>query len=131
LIGLDTNLLVRFFITDDAVQQTKVDAIMRSLSVEKPGWIGLAVLMELAWVIRSTYRVDKNGIIQIFNSLLTRNELILEQADVVRQAIHLYQNSNVSFGDCLISSSALAAGCTQTLTFDRDAAKSAGMTLVS
>jgi predicted nucleic-acid-binding protein len=130
VIGLDTNILVRFFMQDDHTQGTQVDVVMKSLTEAEPGWVGLAVLMELVWVLTSTYRTNRAELIRVLNHLLSRNEIVIEQAEAVRHAVRIYLDSNVGFADCLISSSARGAGCTQTLTFDQDAAKSAGMTLV-
>jgi len=115
---------------DDHTQGTQVDAVMKSLTEAEPGWVGLAVLMELIWVLTSTYRTNRAELIRVLNHLLSRNEIVIEQAEAVRHAVRIYRDSNVGFADCLISSSARAAGCTQTLTFHQDAAKSAGMTLV-
>lgn len=130
MIGLDTNILVRFFINDEPAQRAKVLSLMQSLTVEEQGWISLAVLMELAWVLTTIYKVSRPELARAFNTLLSRKELLLEQSAVVHNAIHIYRRTNVSFADCLISASAQAAGCTQTFTFDQAAAKTAGMTLL-
>jgi predicted nucleic-acid-binding protein len=131
MIGLDTNVLVRFFIQDDAQQCSNVDAIMSALSAEDQGWIGVAVLMELAWVLSRTYRLERIQIADCFHCLLSSSEIAVEQTDAVRQAVEMYRTTNVSFADCLITASARGAGCSAILTFDVDAAKSAGMTLLS
>lgn len=130
MIGLDTNLLVRFFMQDDARQNVRVGAVMRSLSTEEPGWVGLAVVLELAWVLSGTYHISRAEFTHILNHLLSRKEILVEKVEVVHHAIRIYRATNVGFADCLISASASAAGCAKTLTFDQDAAKSAGMTLV-
>jgi predicted nucleic-acid-binding protein len=131
MIGLDTNLLVRFFISDNPIQFSKVEALLQSLTENQPGWVGLAVILELSWVLNKIYRIDKVGIEQILEDLLSRKEIVIEQAEVVRHALQIYRGATVGFADCLISSSAHAAGCVRTLTFDIDAAKTAGMTLIT
>ena len=65
MIGLDTNILVRFFGQDDIVQCKKAEEIMLSLTAEKPGWVALAALMELLWVMTSIFRFDRNGVILV------------------------------------------------------------------
>jgi predicted nucleic-acid-binding protein len=130
MIGLDTNVLVRFFIRDDHKQYMGADTVMNSLSSAEPGWVGLAVLMELVWVLTSVYRVNRQAVLQILDQLLSKREIIIERAEVIRHATRIYGDTKVGFSDCLISASAQAAGCTETLTFDKDAAKATGMTLV-
>jgi predicted nucleic-acid-binding protein len=128
--GLDTNVLARFFLQDDPQQSPKADAVMGSLSVAEPGWIGLASILELVWVISSQKRLDRRGITTILSQLLTREEIVVEQAGIVQSALLLYRIGNADFADCLIASSAKAAGCIRTVTFDRKAAREAGMQLI-
>jgi predicted nucleic-acid-binding protein len=130
MIGLDTNILVRFFGRDDPIQSKRAEQIMSSLTAEEPGWVSVAALMELQWVMTSVFRFDRIGVIQVLNRLLTREEIVIEQADTVRAALGLYGLGNADFPDCMIAASARAAGCSRTLTFDRRAARDAGMELV-
>jgi len=130
MIALDTNVLVRFFMQDDPKQLARVRLVMKSLSVSNPAWVGSAVIQELVWVLTSTYEANRSDLLLCLDRLLTMREIVVEQPDVLRQAIRIYRATNAGFSDCLISTSARAAGCTQTLTFDQQAAKTAGMTLV-
>jgi predicted nucleic-acid-binding protein len=130
MIALDTNILIRFFMKDDPAQVARVRAVMNSLTVEYPAWVGLAAVQELVWVLTSTYQANRADVLLCIDSLLTMKEIIMEQPDVIRHAARIYQATKVEFSDCLISASARAAGCTRTLTFDQRAAKTAGMTLV-
>jgi predicted nucleic-acid-binding protein len=66
----------------------------------------------------------------MLDNLLNREEMVFEQADVMRSALELFRIGKADFADCLIATSARAAGCTKTLTFDRIAARDAGMELV-
>lgn len=86
--------------------------------------------MELVWVLASVYHANRADALVILDHLLSRKEIVIEQTDVIRHAARIYREANVGFSDCLILASAHAAGCDQTLTFDRQAAKSAGMTMV-
>jgi predicted nucleic-acid-binding protein len=130
MIALDTNILVRFFMQDDPKQLTRVRAVMNTLSAADPAWVGLAVVQELVWVSRSLYRANREDITLMLDRLLSMSEISVEQPSVVRHAVRIYQTTMVAFSDCLIFASASAAGCTQTLTFDELAAKTAGMTLI-
>jgi predicted nucleic-acid-binding protein len=130
MIGLDTNVLVRFFMQDDWDQCARVDSLMQSLTAEAPGWVGIATLMELVWVLTSTYRQTHRSILRVLDALVSSEEVVLDQADVVREAIENYRNFKIGFADCLIACTSRAAGCEATFTFDRNAAKKLGMKIV-
>lgn len=102
---------------------------MLSLKAEQPGWVAQAAVLELVWVMTSVFRFDRKGMTQILEDLLSREELVFEQAGAVRAALRLYRIGKADFPDCLISSCAHAAGCEAVLTFDRRAARDAGMEL--
>ena len=129
MIGLDTNILVRFVAQDDPVNSPLANAIMDSLSSEEPGWIAVTALAEFAWVMARTFRISRANIYSMLDMFLTWPEIFVEQADLVRRAADLFVAGEAEFTDYLVTCSGHAAGCTQTLTFDRKAAKSAGMTL--
>jgi predicted nucleic-acid-binding protein len=127
VIGLDTNILARFLLQDDRLQSPKADAIMGSLTVEDPGWVGVATLLELVWVLGSKNRFDRMAIASALDQILSREEIAIEQPDCVQNALLLFRKGNADFADCLIASSAKAAGCSRTVTFDRIAARATGM----
>lgn len=127
MIGFDTNLLVRFFTQDDPVQCRQADEIIRSLSAANPAWVGLAALLELVWVLTRIYRIEQPGIVRILDELIDRPEFMIEHVDTVYKALGLYRKGRADFADCLIAASARAAGCSKTVTFDKIAARDAGM----
>ena len=131
MTGLDTNVLTRFFLQDDPLQSPKADRIIDSLSLNEPGWVGVATILELVWVLSSQKRADRKGITHIMSQLLTREEIVIEQASIIQSAVHLYRHGHADFADCLIASSAKAAGCSRTVTFDRRAARDASMELIA
>jgi predicted nucleic-acid-binding protein len=130
MIGLDTNILVRYFIKDDPEQTRLAVNLIYSLSPTEPGWIGVAIFMELDWVMSNMLKVKTDRVVEIFDTLLASQELVVENADTVRAALQLYRSRNADFSDCLIACSAKAAGCSRTVTFDRIAARDAGMELI-
>lgn len=130
MIGLDTNILVRFIAQDDPTNSPKANAIMNALSVEEPGWIAVSAMAEFAWVMKRRFRISRTDVFAMLNMFLSRPEIVVEQADLVRNAANLFQNGNAEFTDYLVACSGRMAGCARTLTFDRKAAKSAGMTLI-
>lgn len=127
MIGLDTNVLVRFIAQDDKKQSPVATALIETLDSETPGFVTLVSLVELVWVMQSCYNATKPEIITILSKLLRTGELIIENAEIVFKAVNLFSISKADFADCLIERSANAAGCVRTLTFDIKSAKSAGM----
>jgi predicted nucleic-acid-binding protein len=128
--AIDTNVLVRLFTQDDPVQSPRAEAILASFSSSNPVWVGLAVVLELVWVLEDSYGMKRDAIAQILDQLLTRQEIVVERVEAVRRALHLFRIGNVDFADCLISCCAYAAGCEGILTFDRRASRDAGMQLI-
>ena len=130
MTGLDTNILARYIVQDDPGQSSRVNAFIDSLTDEKRAYISLTALVELVWVLRSNYDVDKGDTIRILEMLLRTRTFVVEQAATVSRAIDLFYTSRADFEDCLISCSCTAAGCDETVTFDAVAAKTAGMRLL-
>jgi predicted nucleic-acid-binding protein len=130
MIGLDTNILVRFIAQDDPTNSPKANSIMRSLSAEEPGWIAVSAMAEFAWVMKRRFHISRIDVYAMLNMFLTWPEIVVEQADLVRDAANLFQNGKAEFTDYLVACSGRKAGCSRTLTFDRKAAKTAGMTLI-
>jgi predicted nucleic-acid-binding protein len=131
MIGLDTNVLVRYIMQDDAKQAPLATRLVESLSAEAPGFLPLVAVVELAWVLSSAYDLDRAQLVEAFEGVLRTKELVIERAEVVWKALRAFRSVNADFADCLIAHSAASAGCEKTMTFDRGAAKSAGMTLLA
>jgi predicted nucleic-acid-binding protein len=131
MIGLDTNVLVRYIMQDDAKQAPQATRLVESLSAEAPGFLPLVAVVELAWVLSSAYDLDRAQLVEAFEGVLRTKELVIERAEVVWKALRAFQSVNADFADCLIAHSAASAECEKTMTFDRGAAKSAGMTLIA
>ena len=131
MIGLDTNVLVRFFAQDDPRQSPKAKELIDSLTAAEPGWVGVTTIVELVWVISRKLHGDRKTVTTILSRLLTREEIVIEQSGLVERALQQYRKGAADFADCLIAASAHAAGCSRTVTFDRRAARDAGMELLS
>jgi len=131
VIGLDTNVLVRYIMQDDIKQSPRAIRIVESLTSESPGFVPLVAIVELAWVLSSAYELSRSQLIEAFEALLRTKELVVECGEIVWKGLRLLQRSDGDFADCLIACSAETAGCAKTMTFDRGAAKSGGMTLIS
>ncbi len=130
MIGLDTNVLVRYIMQDDAKQSPKATKVIESLTVDAPGFVSLISVVELGWVLSSSYGLTRSQFEQALDVLLRTKEIVVDRADQVLKALRVFKASSADFADCLIERSAFAAGCDRTLTFDVSAAKTAGMTLI-
>jgi predicted nucleic-acid-binding protein len=131
MIGLDTNVLVRYIMQDLSKQSPLATRIVESLSAELPGFVPLVAIVELGWVLSSAYELRRSQLVEAFEALLRTKELVVERGEIVWKALRLFQRTPGDFADCLIACSAEAAGCAKTMTFDRGAAKSGGMTLIA
>jgi predicted nucleic-acid-binding protein len=131
MIGLDTNVLVRYIMQDDAKQAPLATRLVESLSAEAPGFVPLVAVVELAWVLSSAYDLNRAQLVEAFEGVLRTKELVTERAEVVWKALRVFQSTNADFADCLIARSAASVECEKTMTFDRGAAKNVGMTLLA
>jgi predicted nucleic-acid-binding protein len=130
MIGIDTNVLVRYLAQDDpdqAAQATRL--IEQQLSQTTQGFIGLVVLVETIWVLQRLYRASADEIHATVADLLGSPVIFLENRPAVVRALALARQSACGVVDAVIAASALGAGCDRVMTFDRRAVR-AGMTLV-
>ena len=131
MIGLDTNVLVRYIMQDDERQSLMASRLTESLTTEEPGFVSIVSVIELGWVLGGAYGLDRQQLAQAFEALLRTKEVVIDRAENVWQALRVHQAGQADFVDALIERISAAAGCRQTMTFDRGAAKHAGMTLVA
>jgi predicted nucleic-acid-binding protein len=130
MIGIDTNVLVRYIAQDDVTQSRRAAALIeKECSADKPGYVGLVVLVEVVWVSESVYRAAKEEVSEIVRRILSTKQLVVQDAETAWKALRLFETNNVDFADCLVACSAVAAGCGAVMTFDKQAAK-IGMTLL-
>lgn len=127
MIGLDTNVVLRYLAQDDEEQSTKATALIETLSTDAPGFIAVVSLVEIVWVLQSCYQSPKHEIAAVLETLLRTKELVIERSEMVWQALRCFTESKADFADCLIERSAHNAGCEHTVTFDRKAANTANM----
>ena len=132
MIGLDTNVLVRYLAQDDAKQAALANRLIdKQLSTVKPGFISLVVLAELCWVLKRLYGAGGAELIDTVNDLLGLPQFHVERRDVVQGAIGRAKGAKAGFVDALIAEMAAADGCSHTLTFDKNAARTVGMKLLA
>ena len=130
MIGLDTNVLVRYVAQDDKRQSPKASRLIESLTADSPGYVSLVSVVELVWVLSGCYALSKDEICEVLETLLRTKEILVQNAAIVWKAVRLFKAGKADFADCLIELSAQAAGCGYTATFDCNAAKHCGMKLI-
>ncbi|MDN5789182.1 PIN domain-containing protein [Pseudorhodobacter sp.] len=131
MIGLDTNVLIRFLTQDDAGQGALASALMAELTDAAPGFVCREVMVELVWVMERAYGLPRDAICAALNGLLESRELVVEAADRVAVAVDRYRQGGAGFADQMIALAGQAAGCDRVATFDRKAALLPGMKLVA
>lgn len=131
MIGLDTNVVVRYLVQDDAAQSAAATRLMeRALSAERPGLITTVTLCEIVWVLAECYGADRVRIGAVIEGLLASKQLIVEDADIVWNALGDWRGSSADFSDALIGRQVAARGGEKVVTFDRAASKLARFELL-
>ena len=124
MIGLDTNVLVRYLVQDDAAQAEAAERLIEGRCTrESPGLVSAVVLAELAWVLKGAYSQDRTTVVSVLRQILQTAELVVDAPDVVWAAVSDFEQGGADFADCLIAHGNFAAGCAVTYTFDKGAAK--------
>ena len=132
MASLDTNVLVRFLVRDDADQAAAATSLIRS-AVRKgePLFVPVTVLLELEWVLRSAFGFDKPAVLQALFGLLGSFELAFESEGAIEMALAQYGRSAADFSDCLHVALAQQANQSPLWTFDKAAAKLDGAKLLA
>lgn len=130
MIGLDTNVLVRFLTQDDPEQARLASAAVDQLTPERPGLISREVLVELVWVLEKSYKFGRADISAVVSGLLATSDLVVEGADAVAGILSLYEFEGFGFADLMIRAAARRFGAMTVLTFDRKAATLEGMVML-
>lgn len=130
MIGVDTNVLVRYLAQDDPRQAAAATRLFESLSAAEPAFVSHVVLVEAVWVLQSRYAADAGQVAQVIETLLRTDVMMIEGADVVWRAVRRFRKDGGGFPDALVAELALAAECGRTVSFDRGAVRRSGMTLL-
>ena len=130
MIGLDTNVLVRYIMQDDRKQSAKATAIVESLDDTGGGYVTLVSIVELVWVLGSSYELTRAQVTMALDGILRTKQFTIERADQVLRALRVFKVDKSDFADCLIERTAASVGCDKTVTFDVSASRYAGMTLI-
>jgi predicted nucleic-acid-binding protein len=120
MIGLDTNLLLRFTLKDDPAQFELSAKLFKSvLTAKNPGYVSIIVLVEFIWTLRKTFKLSRNNIFDVVAGLLASRNIVFERSSTVAAALELCGQENIEFPDALIAATHREDGCTHTVTFDK------------
>jgi len=132
LRGIDTNVLIRYLVQDDATQaKSATTFIEQHCTAEDPGFVGHIVFCELAWVLESNYAQSRIQIATIIEELLQVVQMQAQDPEIIWRALNDYKKSNVDFPDHLLARINESNGCDTTFTFDKKAAKQTGFELLN
>jgi predicted nucleic-acid-binding protein len=131
VIGLDTNVLVRYLTQDDAAQARVVSRLIeRELSTAKPGLVLAVVLAETLWVLGDLYGATESEKVDCAERLLATRQLKMQHKPAVERAVQAARSASCGLVDCLIAEIAADEGCDHVATFDRKAGKQTGFSLL-
>ena len=127
MLGIDTNVLVRFLVRDDETQFEKArKLIKREVAAGRRVFVNQLVLMEAEWVLRSRYAVPKNQIIEAISCLLDATDVQFEDEPSIEEALFMWKDTAADFADCLIGAKNRRLGCRATASFDVKASRLPG-----
>jgi predicted nucleic-acid-binding protein len=125
MIGIDTNVLVRYVVRDDEAQYAAAAEALESLTETSPGFVAQVVLAELYWVLARSYRYSPATCLAVIRLLVATASLEFDDAEGVVRALELAE-TGADFGDALIQGAMELFGAAETVTFDRGAARALG-----
>lgn len=126
MIGIDTNVLVRYLAQDDPVQSVEATRFIESLTTHEPGFISVVAMAKTAWVLDRAYGLTTREIAAAIEHVLQAEVLIVESEQEVFTSMIVLKEGRSSFADALIGALGAKAGCSHTVTFDRKASRISG-----
>jgi predicted nucleic-acid-binding protein len=122
MIGLDTNILVRYLTEDDPVQSAQATEIIeQQLSLTDPGFVSIVTMAEVVWVLDRAYGFTAQEIVDAVERILQIDVFVVENQRQVFAAMVALKQGDGAFADALIGELGTRAGCSHTLTFDKKA----------
>ena len=122
MIGLDTNVLVRYITQDDPLQASQANALLDNvLAHDNCGVISKIVLCELIWVLSYAYGYSRKQIAEVIQQILITQEFIIEDSENAQKSLQAYQVGKAGFADYFLAQTHYAMGAKYTVTFDKKA----------
>lgn len=132
MIGIDTNVLIRYIVQDDPDQsKTASQYLEQNCTVDSPGFLNHLVLCEIVWVLKRAYKYDKVIIVEVLKKILMTAEFSIENSDLVWKAMKEYELGQADFSDYIIGLSNLQNNCEYTVSFDKSVADFPGFVILT
>lgn len=123
MIGVDTNVLIRLFVTDEQNQHRRAVTFFAARTPDEPAFLSLVTVVEFYWVMKRSYRRSHDEVLAMLARIVTSEDAAVESAEEVLASIESSRMDGADFSDVLIARSAELRGCSHTVTFDKPAAK--------
>ena len=124
MIGIDTNILFRYFTQDNLEQAQIVEQLIDSYATSFNSlFVNNIVMCELVWVLERGYKYSKEEVSKVIKQMLSTEEFAFENQELLWLALSQYNQNKLDFSDALIGELNKKFGCSETLTFDRAAIK--------
>lgn len=131
MIGLDTNVIIRYLMEDEKKQFIRAEKVIElAIEQKKSLHINLVIICEVVWVLGYHYELKREQISEFLGKILHAEQIEVENRQLALNAFYEYQNSQADFADCLIGLINQSLGCATTYTFDKKAAKLSFFTLL-
>ena len=131
MIGIDSNVLLRVLLGDDAAQAERARRLLATeCSPRRPAFVNRAVLLEAVWTLATGYRYSRAQLAAAIELLLAAPALMIEDRAAVETALDIFTTTRADFADCLIGVLNRRAGCATTYTFDQAATARAELTAI-
>lgn len=131
MIALDTNVLVRFLVEDDAAQLKKARQLLQeAVDSNSFCFVSDVVMCEVVWVLERSYKFRRTEIGEVLGRLLRAGNLAFSSSERLVRALEAYDAGRGDFADYLIREHAWASGCEAVATFDGDLLKEPGFVAV-
>lgn len=130
MIAVDTNVLIRYLVRDDAEQAHAARALLERLTPGRPGFICREVVIEIVWVLERAYGFTRAQIADVVVELIATDSIVVEAADDMAGVVYAYREGGVGFADLMILAAAEREGAAPLYTFDRQFARTSGVDLV-
>jgi len=127
MIALDTNVLVRFLVEDDAAQSRRARRLIASaIAANEVCFVSDVVLCELVWVLQVSYRIERKAIMEVLTQLFFARHILFASHDRISRTLDAFRAGRGDFADYLVREHARTAGCPAVATFDRALLKEDG-----
>ena len=122
--GIDSSVLLRYILEDDPIwSKAATRFIDEECTASDPAYVNLVVLAEVVWSLRRQKNYGKEVVVTVVRNMLESQSVVLEKADIVADALQIFEEGNAGFADCLISSLNKHVNAEPTFSFDKDAVR--------